>query len=377
MPELPFSEFGLKWFEDIVAQITAWFTDQITAGYLTLTNELFATPLPEGSGLDVVFSAPASDDTPWHDIYESVVGGEVMLLALVLLFLTVQGRHFVRIFDFGSPYRDRRTRRNAWTGGVLIVAWYWVGVLALYFVRGVAIGVIPDLATVAAALLDMLPAAAGNPMLTLILAAAGGLAMALLKAVFFLRDILLYIYLYGMPIGLALAFGNLPILSRIAMRLCQQFVPLALLPLPAAMLFRGYALLFSGDVLVQPADAFLNYFTVVSLPVIALYVTWKTFRYASPLVAGAYERVAKTAVTVGAVAGAGYVAGTGAAVTTARWGPKAGLGQAAVSRLTPDGGSDPDPDADTSPTTAQDNLATTATGGVPAYRRRKNDPAYY
>jgi len=375
MPELPFSEFGLKWFEDIVAKITEWFGTQLRTGYEALANELFATPLPAGSGLDVVFSAPASDDTPWHSIYEGVVGGEVMLLALVLLFLTVQGRHFVRIFNFGSPYRDRRTRRNAWTGGVLIVAWYWVAVLALYFVRGITIGIIPDIATVAEALLDMLPAAAGNPMLTLILAAIGGLAMALLKAVFFLRDILLYIYLYGMPIGLALAFGNLPVVSRIATRLCQQFVPLALLPLPAAVLFRGYALLFSGDVLVEPADAFLNYFTVVSLPVITLYVTWKTFRYASPLVAGAYERVAKGAVTVGAVAGAGYVAGTSAAVTTARWGPKAGVGQAAVSRLTTDGGSDTN--TDTSPSTAQDNLATTATGGVPAYRRRENDPAYY
>jgi hypothetical protein len=374
MPDVPFSDFGVKWFEDIVGKITEWFTNEIAEGYETLTNELFKTPLPEGTGVDVVFSVPASSDEPWHSIYQSIVGGEIMLLALLVLFLTVQGRHFLRIFNVGSAYTDGYARRNAWTGAVLIVGWYWIAVLTLYFVKGLTIGLIPDVSRVGAVLIDLLPAAAGNPMLTLMLASVGGLAMVLLKAVYFIRDVLLFIYLYGMPIGIAVTYGNVPVLSRIAKRLCLQFIPLAILPLPAAVLFRGYALLFAGDQLVTPADAFLAYFVVVSLPFLALYVTWKTFRYASPLVAGAIGTASRSAVTLGVVAGLGYGAGAGAATTAARWGPKAGISQAAVSHLTSDESTN---HATQAAQTANDNIATDATGGVPAYRRSENDPGYY
>ncbi|WP_255152210.1 hypothetical protein [Halorarius halobius] len=373
MPDIPFSDFGVLWFEQIVGLVSDWFAEEIEAGYRTITTGLFNTPLPEGTGTEIVFGTPASGDEPWHSIYQSVVTGEIMLLALLVLFLTVQGRHFIRIFNVGSAYEDRRVRRKAWVGGVLIVVWYWVAVLGLYFVRGMTVALIPDVSRVGAALIDMLPAAAGNPMLTLILASLGGLAMVLLKAVYFLREVLLYVYVFGMPIGIALTYGNIPVLSRIAKRLCLQFIPLAILPLPAVLLFRGYALLFAGgDLLVTPGDAFLNYFTVVSLPLLALYVTWKTFRYASPLVSGAVERASRSAVTIGAVAGVGAAAGPRAAATAARFGPKAGASQAAVSRATSD-------DQRGQPTggTSQDNVATDADGGLPQYRRGENDAGYY
>jgi len=374
MPEIPLSDFGVKWFEDIVGKVTEWFTNEITKGYETLTNELFKTPLPEGAGTNVVFGSPASGDEPWHSIYQSVVGGEIMLLALLMLFLAVQGRHFIRIFSVGSAYSDGYTRRNAWTGAVLIVGWYWIAVLVLYFVRGLTVTLIPDISQVGAVLIDILPVAAGNPMLTMLFATAGGAAMVLLKAVYFIRDILLFIYLYGMPIGIALSYGNIPVLSRISKRLCMQFLPLAILPLPAAVLFRGYALLFAGDQMITPVDAFLAYFVVISLPILALYVTWKTFRYASPFVAGAIGSASRTAVNLGVVAGLGYGVGARAATTAARWGPKAGLGQAAANQL----GRDEEPShSNQSAQTAQDNLATDATGGVPSYRRSENDPGYY
>ncbi|WP_435196383.1 hypothetical protein [Natronomonas sp. EA1] len=374
MPDIPFSDFGVKWFEDIVGQVTSWFTEELVSGYQTLTNELFSTPLPQESGVDVVFGIPGSSDEPWYSIYQSVVGGEMMILGLVVLFLSVQARHFVRIFNVGSTYQDRRSRRSSWTGAVLIVGWYWIAVLILYLVKGLTIGLIPDLSRVGEALYTMLPVAAGNPMLTLMLAALGGVAMVLLKAIYFIRDILLFVYLYGMPVGIAITYGNIPVVSRIAKRLCLQFLPLAILPLPAAVLFRGYALLFGSDQMVTPTDAFLSYFVVVSLPVLALYVTWKTFRYASPLVSGAIGRVSRTAVGLGVVAGLGYGVNTRAAMTAARRGPKAGLTHAAVDRLANDdrGGHSQPPRS-----TSHDNLATDATGGVPTYRRSENDPGYY
>jgi hypothetical protein len=81
-------------------------------------------------------------------------------------------------------------------------------------------------------------------------------------------------------------------------------------------------------------------------------------------------------VTVGAVAGAAATGGAGVAATTARFGPKAGAMTAAATRLGDDG--DGDRNGDSSPTarTNQDRIATDD-GGVAAYRRRENDPAYY
>lgn len=377
MPKIPFTDIGLKWFKDIVNKVIDWFGGQISSGLRNLTNDFFGTPLPEGSGTDVIFNDPGIYDEPWHTIYEAVVGGEVMMLSLLILFVIVQGRHTARIFNFGSAYEARRTKRSAWTGAVLIVGWYWVAVMLLYFVDALTIALIPDLTLLGNALLSLLPGAVANPGLTLIMATVGGLAMVALKAVYFVRELLLYVYLYSMPFGFAIAFGNLPVVSTIAKRWCRQFVPLAMLPLPAALLFRGYGLLFAAPRFVTPAGAFLKYFAVISLPLLALYVTWKTFQYASPLTAQALGGATRVAATAGTVAAAGYAGGQRAAVTAARWGPRAGATHLATQRFADDQGTQGENGApDSTGQTNHDNIATDR-GGVAAYRRSENDPAYY
>lgn len=374
MPEIPFADFGLKWFEDIVGKITEWFRSSLIEGYDTLSSHFFGTPVPRTDAGSLVFGVPSTE--PWTSIYNAVVKGPVLVLALLILFVAVQGRHFIRIFNMGSAYEARRTKRKAVTGGILVIAWYWVGVLTLYFAEGLTIALLPSLTELGAAMVDLLPAAASNPMMTLVLASIGGVAMAALKAVYFLREVLLYVYLYAMPIGLAVAFGNLPVLSRIARRLCRQFVPLAFLPIPAALLFRGIAVLLGGDVL-DPRTEFLAYLTVAAVPLVALWVTWKTFAYANPMTARLVGTVGRTAATVGAAAAAGYAAGPRAAATTARWGPRAGAGQAAAKRAFGSSDEQSAEDADPEGTTTNDNIATDSSGGVPEYRRRENDPAYY
>jgi hypothetical protein len=370
MADLSLVDVGLQWFEDIVATITEWFVTLITDGLEGFQNDLFGTPLPEGSGTGRVFGVPAAGDEPWHSIYEAVVAGEVMVFALIILFLSVQGRHFVRIFNVGSGYETRQTKHSAWLGAVLVVAWYWVGVLALYFVEGLTIGLLPNANELGLTLLQILPTAVDNPALTLVMAVLGGLAMVVLEALLFIREVLLYVYLYGMPFGIAVAFGNLPILSRVAKRLCLQFVPLAALPIPAAILLRGYELLFVGELSIALSTPFVQYFVVVSMPLFVLYVIWKTFSYASPLTVRVLGTTTKAAATVGAVAGAGYIAGPYAATTAARWGPRAGVAQAATQRAFGGAGS-----GSTSETN-HDSVSEEGggNGGVPVYRRNENDP---
>ena len=386
-------DFGVQWFEDAIERLTEWFQDGLTTGYEEITEELFGTPTPETQDT-FVFGTPENE--PWTALYDSLVAGEIMLLALLLLVICVQGRHTVRIFDIGSSYEARKTRRSAWTGAVLIVTWYWVAVLILYLVNGFTIALVPGIDVLMGAMIDFLEVSLTNPALALLLAAVGGFAMWVLQALFFIREILLYVYLYAMPIGLAVAFGGIPVASRVAKGVCMKFVPLAILPLPVAIFFKGYELLFADgtESAIAPESAFLSYLVAASLPVLSLLIIWKLFKYASPLTAKVLGGTTKAAIGIGTVAGAAYVAGPSVAATAARWGPKAAAGQAAAQQLGNRwggsgysfsgnaGGSEGDGGNNGGSGgggTAHDNVATDAHGqqGVPQYRRTENDPGYY
>ena len=330
MSEMPFSDFGLKWFEDIVERITQWFTEELTQGFRDLSTSLFQTPLPDGEGIARVFSKPPESSGLWHGIYEATVAGEMMILGLLILFICVQTRHFIRIFNIGSAHERRKAQRSAWTGAFLIVGWYWVAVLTLFVVNGLTIALLPDIGAVAEALITILPEVLNTPIVTLVMASVGGISILLLQALFFIREVLLYVFLYGMPVGLGIAYGNVPIVSSVAKRICAQFVPLAILPLPATVLFRGYEFLFTGGTRLPVSAPFLQYLVVISLPLLALYVTWKTFKYASPAAARILGTAGRGTLMLGTAAGAAYLGKPMAAMVASTRGPKAALGMAAA-----------------------------------------------
>lgn len=319
-----------------------------------------------------MFSRPIGSDEPWIEIYEATVGGEMMLFGLLVLFLCVQGRHFIRIFDIGSAIGHRQTRRSAWTGAFLIITWYWVAVLTLYVVEGLTVGLSPDVDRIGRSLVMMLPSTLSNPLISLLMASLGAISILVLQAIFFLRELLLYVFLYVMPVGLGVSYGNIPVVSEIAQRLCTRFLALAILPLPTALLLRGYGLLFVGPTSLPVSGPFFQYLAVVSLPLVSLYLTWKTFSYAAPLASRAMSGVGRNAALLGGVAGTAYVAGPSAAALAARWGPKGAAG-AMLSRGR--GGS-----AQHNSTNESDEGSSkrqSDSEGLPEYRRKENDPAYY
>jgi len=342
----------LEGFKDVVDWVIGVFMEGLTTGYNTLTEEMFGTPTPQTDGA-FVFGEPTN--APWSTIQDALVGGEIMLIALLLLVMCVQGRHTVRIFNIGSTYEARKTKKTAWVGAFLIIVWYWVGVLSLYIVDGFSIALMPGMASLRNAMLGFLTVSVTNPGLSLLFALLGGVSMWALEALFYIREILLYVYLYGMPIAIALGYGNLPIVSDIAIGFCKRFVPLAVLPLPASIVFKGYDLIYGGGTL-TPQSAFLKFFVAASLPLVALFVTWKTFKYATPLTAKVVGGATKGAALMGGVAAGAYVGGAGVATTAARWGPKAAAGHAVAEKAAARGtNSDED-------------------SGTPSYRRTENDP---
>ncbi|WP_435362304.1 hypothetical protein [Haloarchaeobius sp. DFWS5] len=345
----------LEGLKDFVGWFSGLFKQGLTKGYKSLAETMFGTPTPQTDG-SFIFGQPSN--APWPAIQDALVGGEIMLVSLLILLMSVQGRHTIRIFNVGSAYEAQKTKKTAWVGVFLIVVWYWLGVLTLYLVDGFTLALMPELSSLRDAMLQFIGVTLVNPVLTLLFAGIGGLSMWALEAMLYIRTVLLYVYLYAMPIAFALAYGNLPVLSDIAMGFCKRFVPLAVLPLPAAMVFKGYDLLYS-DSGFHPATDFLKYLVAVSLPLVALYVTWKTFQYATPMSAKILSTTTKGVVTVGAVAAGTYVGGAGVATTAARWGPKAAAGHAVAQRA-----ADHIQDGD-------------GEGSKPSYRRTENDPGAY
>ncbi|ELZ88288.1 hypothetical protein [Haloferax sulfurifontis] len=342
----------LEGFKDIVGWIIGLFMDALSTGYNTLSEEMFGTPTPETDGV-FIFGEPASE--PWLTIRDALVGGEIMLIALLLLVVCVQARHAIRIFNVGSAYEAKKTKKTAWVGASLIVVWYWVGVLSLYLIDGFALALLPTMDSIRNAMLGFLGVTISNPALSLVFALIGGLSMWALEALFYIRKILVYVYLYGMPVAIALGYGNVPVVSDVAMGFCKRFVPLAVLPLPAAVVFKGYDLIYGGGTMVPQTD-FLKFLVATSLPLVALYITWKTFTYATPLTAKVIGGATRGAALVGGVAAGAYVGGAGVATTAARWGPKAAAGQALAQRA------------------AAQRDSTDDSDGLPSYRRTENEP---
>ena len=342
----------LEGFKEVVDWIVGLFMDGLRSGYETLTEEMFGTPTPETDGA-FVFGEPSN--APWPSIQDALVGGEIMLISLLLLVMCVQGRHTIRIFNIGSAYEARRTKKTAWVGAFLIISWYWVSILGLYIVDGFTIALMPSLGSLGDAMLNLLEVSITNPGLSLVFALIGGLSMWALEALYYIREVLLYVYVYGMPIAFALAYGNVPVLSDIAMGFSKKFVPLAVLPLPAAVVFKGYDLLYSQNA-IAPSSPFLRYLVAASLPLIALYLTWKTFKYATPLTAKVLGGATKGAALIGGVAAGAYIGGAGVATTAARWGPKAAAGHAVAQQAAARGGHGEAGDS------------------TPSYRRTENDP---
>ncbi|MFP9193887.1 hypothetical protein ACLI4Q_19955 [Natrialbaceae archaeon A-CW1-1] len=377
------SDIGIKWFEDAIDKLIEWFHEGLTEAYNAITAQVFGTTTPETDGT-FVFGQPTN--APWEQIYGSLVTGDVMIISLLLLVMCVQGRHAIRIFNIGSVYESRKATRSAWIGAFLIVTWYWIAVLALYLVDGFTIALIPDVSAVTSAMRPFLGAVLSNPLLALFLAGIGALAMWVLQALFFLREIILYIFIYAMPIGIALAYGNLPVVSEMARTVCMKFVPLAVMPIPVALLFRGYDLLFGegSSGAIAPESNFLSYLIAVTLPILSIIIVWKLFKYATPMTTRIIGGTTKATMTAGAVVGAGAIAGPAAASSAAMWGPKAAAGYTVASKMRERGSSGPSSSTSTHSSpggsqTTHDNIASDAygQGGIETYRRTENDPGYY
>lgn len=354
-PDDDLRSYGLEWFIDFVFWMILWFQKGLKYALRTISKgpdhsgsgSIFDTPLPGGSGFGgstdlfaLVIRKPGQNSN-WFDIYNAVTpgSGAMMLgVALVLLVVLVQVQHIARIFNYSNVYREKRTKRSAWAAGVFIVLWYWIGVFMLFFVDGLVTGLAPQMNfvwdggdSIISWIHVNVDASAGSnngdmvrdpgkadantplkhqPLFALPAYAIGAISGWALEAIYTLRWILIYIYMYTMPLGLAIWFGNVPYVSAIAERFAKHFFTWALLPLPVAIVIRGYKLIYKFNIGFGSTGEFM---LGVMFPVLLLVVTLKTFKYATPARKVVTSTVKQTAGDVNA-----YVQGTGASEMVVR-----------------------------------------------------------
>jgi len=78
----------LEGIKGVVDWFIGLFMDGLRSGYETLTEGMFGTPTPETNGA-FVFGEPTN--APWPAIHDALIGGEIMLVALLLLVMSVRG----------------------------------------------------------------------------------------------------------------------------------------------------------------------------------------------------------------------------------------------------------------------------------------------
>ena len=98
----------LEGFKDVVDWVIGLFMEGLETGYNTLTQAVFGTPVPETNGA-FVFGTPTN--SPWLTIREALVGGEIMVISLLLLVMSVQGRHTIRILILEVLTRPEKQKR--------------------------------------------------------------------------------------------------------------------------------------------------------------------------------------------------------------------------------------------------------------------------
>lgn len=310
MGGLSMPDLGLHWFRDIARFLRGDFLEALVEAYREIGVSAIRTPTP-GSGATLTLGRP--DGGLWAAIYDSssaAGGGWVFVLALLVLVAAVATRHIALVLDVGGAYTAQVTRRKLWTGLVVVVCWYWIGAVTLWFAHALTLTFMPDPAAFSETMIEFVAfdslddVVVLNPILTFNLAGLGVVGFLALKALFLFRNLFLVVYILVGPVIAALAFSGIPVVEAYSRSALTQFVPLAFLSVPAAVVFRAANLLADNvdSFLVDNTLAKLLVFTL--LPVVVVLVSVLSFRKASQGGATVANASLKSGGRAGLVAGA-------------------------------------------------------------------------
>ncbi|GGL34222.1 hypothetical protein GCM10009037_17280 [Halarchaeum grantii] len=229
-------------------------------------NDLLAvvvgTPAP-----DRVFAPPTTQAWPaiydyyWHD---------VVPIALLLWGLSVGLVIFLESTNYlFSSYHGAQLKRRAFAGLMGILAWWWLAALSLQFTNALTGAFVPDLSEIS--LFQTLSFSALGLLGLLISLSIDLVFFLLIGAIYFIRQLTLYLFVLMMPILIALwvpGVGPFAYVSRFVQRLAGFYVPFLLMPLPVAILLRLGGLL--GESATFDADGVFLWLTALVIPIVAV-----------------------------------------------------------------------------------------------------------
>lgn len=227
-----------------------------------LVTLIVHTPNP-----NAVFEEPTND--PWPAVYgyywETILPLSLFLygLSIGLVILLESTSHL-----FGSYHRTKLKKR-AFAGLLGILLWWWLAALSLQFANALTLYLAPDLSDIS--LFQTLSFTVIGVLGGVLATMTDFVLFVLVALIYLMRQLALYTFVLLMPILIALwvpGVGPMTLVSRFVRRLAGFYVPMVLMTVPVALLFRIGELL--GDSLSLSLGGIGSWILALVVPVAAV-----------------------------------------------------------------------------------------------------------
>ncbi|WP_436909055.1 hypothetical protein [Halosimplex marinum] len=214
-----------------------------------------------------VFVQPTNNS--WPDIYgyfwDTIVPLSLLLWALavgLVIFLESTSYLF-------SSYHRTKLKRRAFAGLLGILAWWWMDAFARQFTQDLALFLAPDLSDIE--LFQTLSFGSLGALMTALTLSVDFFLFALVVLIYFIREVILYLFTLMMPILIALwipGVGPFSLVSKFMKRLAGFYVPFLFMTIPVVLLFRLADILGSSfGISLSGIGAWL---TALVIPIVAI-----------------------------------------------------------------------------------------------------------
>ena len=240
-----------------------------------LVDTVVGTPNPNS-----VFSRPTND--AWPGLYD--FHWETMVPLALFLWAAVIGIIILleSMSNFFSSYHRSKMKKRAFTGLLGILSWWWIAALSLRFMEALTGILVPNLSEIA--LFETLSFSAMGVLGVVIALFTNFVLFALIAILYFMRHIVLYLFVLMMPILIVLwipGVGPFSLVSGFMKRLAGFYVPFLFMTVPVALLFR------LGEILGSNADLSMGGFgmwlTGLVIPLVAVVSPFVLFWQAGAL----------------------------------------------------------------------------------------------
>ncbi|WP_277552343.1 hypothetical protein [Halobaculum limi] len=228
----------------------------------TIVKEIVGTPHP-----DSVFEVPTNGI--WPSLYDQY-WEYIFPLALLLWGLSIGLVIFLESTSYlFSGYHRSKLKKRAFSGLVGILFWWWIAALSLRFIEALTGYLVPDLSNIT--LFETLSFGAIGVLGVALALSVDLILFILIGLVYFVREIVLYLFVLMMPLLIALwvpGVGPFTLVSGFVRRLAGFYVPFLFMTVPVAILFRLGEIL--GDEVSLSLGGFGAWITALVIPVVAV-----------------------------------------------------------------------------------------------------------